>query len=163
MSVQCHPAGPTGIEYLRRVGLKQHAVKHGIAAQADALKGERRLGELVPGAQWHERHLRVFARHVENRKVGPVSRQPYWEVGAADCGRGRAARFDNQDALAPAARHLQFGGDDCSRAAAAHDDRIVTAGSRNDALSAAARTAEQSAQLCSDTDCQTGLPRTRGG
>src|SRR6267378_1102818 len=95
---------PTGrpplVEYLRRVGLEKHPVEDGVAAKADALKGEGRFGELVRRPKRHVRYLRVLAGHVENRQVAAIRREPRREVGAADRRGGRAAGFDNQYPLA---------------------------------------------------------------
>lgn len=124
--------GPGIVEHLLRVGLEQHAVEHAVAAEPDALKGERRLGELIGCAERHVRDLRIFARDIEDRRAASAARQPGRNIGAADRRSGRPAGLDDQDALATLAGGLEPRRDNGARGPAADDDDVVPAGGTGD-------------------------------
>ena len=145
------------IENFRRIGLEQHPVEHRVAAETDALPGEGSLRELKWRAGRLEGQQRVFAGHVENRKVSPVGRQPRRKVRTADSCAGGAASFNDQDALFAAARSLQLGSDDRTCGAAADNDRIETAGSLGNGASATAAASGESDQRRTQAQAETGL------
>src|ERR1019366_6335953 len=148
------PSGrPARVEHLIRVGLEQHAIEHGIAAQPDSLIGERDLSELVRCAQRLERHQRILAGYVENGKVGASGWNPRRKGVATDRRAGRSARFDYEYALFSAARELELGSYDHASGTTTYYDRIIIAKRLIDALGAS--TSGQTCQRSSHADGQT--------
>ncbi len=137
------PSGrPTAIEDLRRVGLKEHAVDHAVAAQAHDLIREERLGQLVGHTRRYVGDLRVLARNIEDGQIVASGGQPRWPVNAAHRRRQRTSGVDDENAFASAAGQAQLGRDDRPGRAAADDDGVVAVERRIDV--AASTAAEQS-------------------
>ena len=129
---------PAAVEDLRRVGLKEHAVDHAVAAQAHDLIREQRLGELVGHTRRNMGDLRILARDIEDGQIVAPRGQPRWPVDAAHRRRQRTSGIDDENAFAAAAGQAQLGRDDRARRATADDDRVVAIERRIDVAAPAA-------------------------
>ena len=147
--------GPTAIEYLRRIGLKQHAVEHAIAAQSDSLKRKRRLSELVGHTERLKCHLRILAWHVEDCEIVASRGQPRYTGSATSSRRRRSTSFDDEDPLSSSAGQPQLGGYDATGRAAANNNRVVSIDRRIDIVAASAP--QHASQGRCHTQRQTGL------